>query len=132
MGDVPNSEILINDKAIKAEMSKLRKIFKKHFTEKNEKGKPVNTDRGDLLDRLIFEAAFCRTVLAEAQRLIKNQGLETTTVNASQKFQKAVPAVGIYSDYLRTFTKVIDMLISYIPDKKDKKESRLAALFLSD
>ena len=112
MGDVQNSEILINDKAIKAEMSKLRKIFKKHFAEKNEKGKLVNTDRGDLLDRLIFEAAFCRTVLAEAQRLIKNQGLETTTVNASQKFQKAVPAVGIYSDYLRTYTKVIDMLIS--------------------
>lgn len=132
MGDVKNSELLLSDKAIKAEVTKLRRIFKKHFTEKDEKGKSVNTDRGDLLERLIHEAAFCRVVLAEAQRLIKTQGLETTTVNASQKFQKAVPAVGIYSDYLRTYTKVIDMLISYIPDKKNKKESRLAALLLSD
>ena len=121
MGDVKNSELLLSDKAIKAEVTKLRRIFKKHFTEKDEKGKSVNTDRGDLLERLIHEAAFCRVVLAEAQRLIKTQGLETTTVNASQKFQKAVPAVGIYSDYLRTYTKVIDMLISYIPDKKNKK-----------
>lgn len=132
MGDVSKSEILINDKAIRAETTKLRKIFKRHYTETNEKGKEVNTDRGDMLDRLIHEAAFCRAVLAEAQRLIKNQGLETTTVNASQKFQKAVPAVGIYSDYLRTYTKVIDMLISYIPDKADKKKSRLAALFIDD
>ena len=132
MGDVKNSELLLSDKAIKAEVTKLLRIFKKHFTEKDEKGKSVNTDRGDLLERLIHEAAFCRVVLAEAQRLIKTQGLETTTVNASQKFQKAVPAVGIYSDYLRTYTKVIDMLISYIPDKKNKKESRLAALLLSD
>lgn len=132
MGDVQKSEILINDKAIKAEVKKLSEIFKKHFAEKNEKGKLINTDKGDMLERLIREAAFCRVVLAEAQRLIKTQGLETTTVNASQKFRKAVPAVGIYSDYLRTYTKVIDMLISYIPETKDKKESRLAALLLSD
>ena len=132
MSNTDISEILINDKAIKSEVSKLRKIFKKHYTAPNEKGKNVNTDRGEMLERLIYEAAFCRTVLAEAQRLIKNQGLETTTVNASQTFKKAVPAVGIYSDYLRTYTKVIDLLISFIPDKKEKKESRLAALLLSD
>ena len=132
MGDVKNSELLLSDKAIKAEVTKLRRIFKKHFTEQDEKGKSVNTDRGDLLERLIHDDACCCEMRAEAQRLIKTQGLETTTVNASQKFQKAVPAVGIYSDYLRTYTKVIDMLISYIPDKKNKKESRLAALLLSD
>ena len=132
MEDTKNSELLINDKAIKAEVGRLKRIFKKHYTEPNEKGKNVNTDRGDLLERLIYEAAFTRCILKEAQRLIKAQGLETVTVNASQKFQKAVPAVGIYSDYLRTYTKVIDMLISYIPDKTDKKESRLKALLLSD
>jgi hypothetical protein len=132
MADSKNSEILINDKAIKTEMSKLRRIFKKHYTERNDKGKEVNTDRGNMLERLIYEAAFTRCVLMEAQRLIKEQGLETITINASQKFQKAVPAVGIYSDYLRTYTKVIDMLISYIPDKAVKKESKLLALMLND
>lgn len=132
MEDVNSSEILINDKAIRAEMSKLRKIFKKHYTEENEKGKQVNTDRGQLLERLIHEAAFSRCVLAEAQRLIKKQGLEMETVNASQRFKKAVPAVAIYSEYLRTYTKVIDMLITYIPDKKERKDSRLKALLLSD
>ena len=132
MEDVKTSELLITDKAIKAEILKLRKIFKKHYTEKNEKGKDVNTDRGNLLERLIYEAAFTRCVLSEAQRLIKEQGLETVTVNASQKFIKAVPAVSIYADYLRTYTKIIDTLINYIPDKTDKKESRLKALLMND
>ena len=132
MGNSNNSELLINDKAIKAEVGKLRRIFKKHYTEPNKKGKQVNTDRGELLERLIYEAAFTRCILKEAQRLIKAQGLETVTVNASQKFTKAVPAVSIYADYLRTYTKVIDMLISYIPGKEDKRESRLKALLLSD
>ncbi len=126
------SEILITDSAIKKEMNKLKKIFKNYYTEENEKGKIVTTDKGDLIERLISEAAFVRCVLLEAQRLIKLGGLETTTVNASQKFKKAVPAVGIYSDYLKVYTTVIDKLISYIPQKEERKTSRLEALFLSD
>jgi hypothetical protein len=132
MEDTKISEILINDKAVKAEMNKLKKIFKKHYVEQNENGKSINTDKGNMIERLIAEAAFVRCVLFEAQRLIKSQGLETTTINASQKFKKAVPAVAIYSDYLRTYTQVIDKLISYIPEKEERKESRLAALLLSD
>lgn len=128
----PISEILINDKAIRTEVKKLRKIFRKHYTETNDSGKNVNTDRGDLLERLIHEAAFTRCILSEAQRLIKEQGLEAETVNASQRFRKAVPAVNIYAEYLRTYTKVIDLLISYIPDKNERKVSRLAAMLLND
>lgn len=126
------SEILITDKAISKEKNKLKKIFKNYFIEEDEKGKKSTTDKGDLIERLIVEAAFVRCVLAEAQRLIKSSGLETTTVNSSQKFKKAVPAVGIYSDYLRTYTTVIDKLISYIPEKGDRKNSRLEALLLGD
>lgn len=126
------SEILITDKAISKEKNKLKRIFKNYFIEEDEKGKKSITDKGDLIERLIAEAAFVRCVLAEAQRLIKSSGLETTTVNSSQKFRKAVPAIGIYSDYLRTYTTVIDKLISYIPEKSDRKNSRLEALLLGD
>lgn len=124
------SELLISDKAVKQEMNRLKKIFKKHYREIDENGKSHNSDKGELIERLISEAAFVRCVLLEAQRLIKSQGLETTTVNASQKFRKAIPAVTIYSDYMRTYTSVINTLISYIPEKSERKQSRLEALML--
>lgn len=132
MADTQISEILITDKAIKAEKNRLTKIFKKYYTEVGENGKNVTTDKGSLIERLIAEAAFVRCVLLEAQRLIKIGGLETTTVNASQKFRKAVPAVSIYSDYMRTYTGVIDKLISYIPDKTERKKSKFEALMFGE
>ena len=128
MADRQISDILITDKAIKAEKNRLTKIFKNYFTETDETGKKVVTDKGNLIERLIAEAAFVRCVLTEAQRLIKKDGLETTTVNASQKFRKAVPAVTIYNDYMRTYTAVIDKLISYIPEKSERKKSKFEAL----
>jgi hypothetical protein len=130
MEDAKSSELFVSDKEVKKEINKLKKIFKKHYQELDKNGKSHNSDKGELIERLISEAAFIRCVLFEAQRLIKLQGLETTTVNATQKFRKAVPAVTIYSDYMRTYTSVINTLISYIPEKSERKQSRLEALML--
>lgn len=132
MADKQISDILITDKAIKAEKNRLMKIFKKYFSEVGENGKNTVTDKGSLIERLIAEASFVRCVLSEAQRLIKKDGIETTTVNASQKFRKAVPAVTIYNDYMRTYTAVIDKLISYIPDKTERKKSKFEALMFGE
>lgn len=132
MNEAANSEILVNDKVIKAEKRRLMKIFADTIKEVDENGKKAFTDKGVLLDGLIDEAAFVRAVLLEAKRLMKQDGIETTTINASQKYKNATPATKIYAEYLRTYTPLVNTLISYIPEKKAKKQARLQALMIGE
>lgn len=121
-------EILVTDEVIKKEKRRLLKIFDSAIKEEDERGKKVLTDKGAMLSSLIDEAAFVRAVLLEARRLIKLGGIETITVNGSQKYKNATPATKIYAEYLRTYTPLINSLLEHIPEKKEKKQSRLAAL----
>ena len=132
MADKETSELLITNKAINSEKTRLMKIFKKYFSEVDEKGKSKLTDKGLLIEKIIEEAAFLKCVLLEAKKAIQKDGIETTTINASQKFRKAVPAVVIYRDYESEYTKTIDKLISYIPDKAERKKTRFEALMFSE
>lgn len=121
-------EILVTDEIVKKEKRRLLKIFESAIKEEDEHGKKVLTGKGAMLSSLIDEAAFVRAVLLEARRLIKLGGIETTTVNGSQKYKNATPATKIYAEYLRTYTPLINSLLEHIPEKKEKKQSRLAAL----
>lgn len=124
-------EILVTDKLINKEKRKLIKIFASAIYEiefVDGREKKTKTDRGTMLENLIEEAAFVRAVMAEAKRLIQESGIETLTVNASQTYRTATPATKIYSEYLRTYTPLINALIAYIPEKKDQKQARLKAL----
>lgn len=132
MADKQTSDFFISDKAIKSEKTKLTKIFKKYFSEVDENGKNKLTDKGCLIEKVIEEAAFLKCVLLEAKKIIQKDGIETTTINASQKFRKAVPAVVIYKDYVSEYTKTIDRLINHIPDKTERKKSRFEALMLGE
>lgn len=129
MEEVKKSEILVNDKVIKTEKRRLMKIFEEAIKE-DKNGKKVFTDQGILLEGLIDEAAFVRAVLLEAKRLMKIDGIETTTINASQKYKNATPATKIYAEYLRTYTPLVGTLITYIPEKKERKQARLQALMI--
>ena len=84
MATSKNTEILVNDSVIKKEKRKLMKIFEKAVKEVDEDGKKRFTDKGIMLEGLIDEAAFVRSVLLEAKRLIKNDGIETTTINGTK------------------------------------------------
>ena len=132
MATSKNTEILVNDSVIKKEKRKLMKIFEKAVKEVDEDGKKRFTDKGIMLEGLIDEAAFVRSVLLEAKRLIKNDGIETTTINGSQKYKNATPATKIYAEYLRTYTPLVNSLLEHIPEKKEKKQARLAALLIDD
>lgn len=132
MATSKNIEILVNDSVIKKEKRKLMKIFEKAVKEVGDDGKKRFTDKGIMLDGLIDEAAFVRSVLLEAKRLIKTDGIETTTINGSQKYKNATPATKIYAEYLRTYTPLVNSLLEYIPEKKEKKQARLAALLIDD
>lgn len=124
-------EILVNDTVIKREKRKLTKIFGSVLKETSENGKKTLTDKGAMLDALIDEAAFVRAVLLEAKRLIKTDGIETTTINGSQRYKNATPATKIYAEYLRTYTPLVNSLLEHIPEKKEKKQARFEAMFLN-
>ena len=128
MATSKNTEILVNDSVIKKEKRKLMKIFEKAVKEVGDDGKKRFTDKGIMLEGLIDEAAFVRSVLLEAKRLIKTDGIETTTINGSQKYKNATPATKIYAEYLRTYTPLVNSLLEHIPEKK----ARLAALLIDD
>ena len=132
MATSKNTEILVNDSVIKKEKRKLMKIFEKAVKEVGDDGKKRFTDTGIMLEGLIDEAAFVRSVLLEAKRLIKTDGIETTTINGSQKYKNATPATKIYAEYLRTYTPLVNSLLEHIPEKKEKKQARLAALLIDD
>lgn len=132
MATSKNTEILVNDSVIKKEKRKLMKIFEKAVKEVGDDGKKRFTDKGIMLEGLIDEAAFVRSVLLEAKRLIKTDGIETTTINGSQKYKNATPATKIYAEYLRTYTPLVNSLLEHIPEKKEKKQARLAALALGE
>lgn len=132
MATSKNTEILVNDSVIKKEKRKLMKIFEKAVKEDGDDGKKRFTDKGIMLEGLIDEAAFVRSVLLEAKRLIKTDGIETTTINGSQKYKNATPATKIYAEYLRTYTPLVNSLLEHIPEKKEKKQARLAALLIDD
>ncbi|MBO5409329.1 MAG: hypothetical protein IKW59_08615 [Clostridia bacterium] len=132
MATSKNTEILVNDSVIKKEKRKLMKIFEKAVKEVGDDGKKRFTDKGIMLEGLIDEAAFVRSVLLEAKRLIKTDGIETTTINGSQKYKNATPATKIYAEYLRTYTPLVNSLLEHIPEKKEKKQARLAALLIDD
>ena len=130
--DMEISEILVNEKAQKKELSKLLKIFREAIKPAGADGKRRYTDKGPILENLVNEAAFVRCVLAEARAKIQDEGIETVTVNASQKFKKVTPAVQVYSDYLKTYTQLINSLIAHIPERQERKQARLAALMMDD
>ena len=132
MAKTKSTEILVNDSVIKKEKRKLMKIFEKAVKEVGDDGKKRFTDKGIMLEGLIDEAAFVRSVLLEAKRLIKTDGIETTTINGSQKYKNATPATKIYAEYLRTYTPLVNSLLEHIPEKKEKKQARLAALLIDD
>ena len=132
MATSKNTEILVNDSVIKKEKRKLMKIFEKAVKEVGDDGKKRFTDKGIMLEGPIDEAAFVRSVLLEAKRLIKTDGIETTTINGSQKYKNATPATKIYAEYLRTYTPLVNSLLEHIPEKKEKKQARLAALLIDD
>lgn len=132
MTKAKSNDILVNDGVIKKEKRKLMKIFEEAIKEVGEDGKRRFTDKGIMLEGLIDEAAFVRAVLMEAKRLIKTDGIETTTVNGSQKYKNATPATKIYSEYLRTYTPLVNSLLEHIPEKKQRKKTRLEAMILED
>lgn len=109
---------VLNDRNVKKEITKLKKLFKGIEDE----------DRKTLVNSVIEEAAFLKVALTQAKEELKVEGLTAETKNASQHFIKAHPSTAIYEKYARQYTQIINQLIEYLPPKEKKEVSRLAAL----
>lgn len=86
-----------------------------------------DTNKKELVNSLIEEAAFLKVACLQAKEELKKEGLTTETVNASQKFKKAHPSAAIYEKYSRQYTAIIHTLIEYLPPKEQEEVDRLAA-----
>lgn len=113
-----NRPEILNEKNIKKEITKLNKLFSQ-IEDDNKK---------TLVKSLVEEAAFLKVALLQAKEELKEEGLTTETVNASQKFIKAHPSTGIYEKYARQYTQIIKELIEYLPPNEKKIVSKLAEL----
>lgn len=108
----------LNDKQIKKEIARLKKMFTQ-IEDENKK---------NLVVSLIEEAAFIKVTLTQAKEEMKQEGITTETKNAAQHFIKAHPAAAIYEKYSRQYTQIINQLIEYLPPVEKKKVSKLAGL----
>lgn len=100
------------DKKIKAELSKLRKVFK-NLPEKQRK----------TVEKLLESAAFSAVSMEELQEIINVEGYETEYQNGeNQKGKKQSVALTSYLSLQKNYTKIIDTLLKYVPPEEKKKD----------
>lgn len=107
---------LLQEVEIYKEKAKLKKIFKD--MEKNKK---------NLVDGLLNEAAFLVCLQSECKKILREEGVNVETINATQSFLKEHPSAGTYLNSVSKYNAIIKTLLDHIPPEK-KKGSRLAAL----
>lgn len=100
---------------IQKNVNKKRKELTKLFANWDEEKKRI-------LNPIIEEMAFLIVAIEECKKDMLENGLKTTTVNASQQFCKANPSTKIYSDYLKAFKDNIKLLLDYAPTEKEEDE----------
>lgn len=109
---------IMTSRKINTEVNKLVKMFE-DIEDENKK---------TLVKSMLEEATFLKVALLQAKAELIAEGLTTETKNASQRFVKAHPSTTIYQKYSAQYTQIINSLIGYLPEKKQEKISKLAAL----
>ena len=114
-----NVEILTEGN-IKKEFNAIKKMFRSV--------KDDDLDKMKMIERIIEEVAFQKVAMKAAKADMIQNGLQTTTKNASQKFVKENPAVQTYEKYARAYTSNMKTLIDMLPPKQKKEVSRIMQL----
>jgi hypothetical protein len=113
-----DAEPILTDKNIGKEFRKIKKMFA-GIEDENKKA---------LVVKIIEEVAFQKVAMQAARQEMIENGLQTETKNASQKFIKENPAVATYDRYARSYTSNMKQLIELLPPKEKKTVSRFAEL----
>ena len=99
-------------KAIKKEITKLRRLFKN-----------LPKDKRQAADGLIQEAAFMRVTLEEARHIIDQQGIIEVFEQGSQRFLREHPATKVYNTMINRYAAVCKQLFDMVPDPDVGKQA---------
>ena len=94
-------------KKIKAELTRLKKVFK-----------DLPEDKRRIVDGLIQEAAFMRATLEETREIIDREGVIELFEQGAQRFLREHPATKVYAALVNRYSAVIKQLIDLLPDNK--------------
>jgi len=94
-------------KKIKAELTRLKKVFK-----------DLPEDKRKIVDGLIQEAAFMRATLEETREIIDREGVIELFEQGAQRFLREHPATKVYASLVNRYSAVIKQLIDLLPDSK--------------
>jgi len=100
-------------KKIKAELTRLKKVFK-----------DLPEDKRRIVDGLIQEAAFMRATLEETREIIDREGVIELFEQGAQRFLREHPATKVYASFINRYSAVVKQLIDLLPDgEKGKTEA---------
>src|SRR5690606_25223357 len=100
-------------KKIKAELTRLKKVFK-----------DLPEDKRRIVDGLIQEAAFMRATLEETREIIDREGVIELFEQGAQRFLREHPATKVYASLINRYSAVVKQLIDLLPDgEKGKTEA---------
>src|SRR5690554_7677837 len=104
--DKENYQYLENDKRVKAEIRKLKKIYEN-----------IQDDKKKLVQRLIENASFMGILLEDLQNDIKANGYKEEYKNGANQFGfKRSIAADLYQVTIKNYSSVIRQLNDLLPD----------------
>ena len=104
--DKENYQYLQNDKRVKAEIKKLKKIYEN-----------IQDDKKKLVQRLIENASFMGILLEDLQNDIKENGYKEEYKNGANQFGfKRSIAADLYQVTIKNYSSVIRQLNDLLPD----------------
>ncbi len=104
---------LDKEKAIKKEVNRLKRIFKKIDDD----------DKKELSERLIKQLAFMSVTLSELQETINTDGSVELFEQGSQRMLREHPAVKSYNSMIKNYNSTIKQLIDLLPKSEQKAVS---------
>lgn len=92
-------------KAIKKEITKLRRLFKN-----------LPKDKQKAAEGLLQEAAFMKATLEETRHIIDQEGILEHFEQGAQKFLREHPATKVYNTMINRYASVCKQIFDMIPD----------------
>ena len=97
------------EKKIKAELNKLKKLFK-----------DLEKDKVEMANRLMQQASFVYVTLLELQEIINEEGSVDLFEQGSQKMIREHPAVKSYNSMIKNYNATIKQLNDLLPKSEPK------------
>lgn len=113
------SEQLEKEKKIKAEINRVKKLYK-----------DFEKDKLKAIEGLITEAAFMKLTLEETREDIIRNGTTELFEQGEQAFMRERPQVRIYTTFIQRYSNVMKQLIDLLPIEIKREEEDTLMQFI--